>query len=170
MRRTVSTGQRLALAALLGSLTLAGFALRRALVLDVDTMRLPGVAPAELPDFRNHSGDSPDRHLLAVEADPFRPERRRPAERFRLPGEAVSEALAVEETHPQSGTVQLIGTVVMPNGGSFAMTQVGGEPPRMMRVGESIGGYSLRSIDRGRAVFVAAGGTRVEVQVPKSGS
>ena len=96
----------------------------------------------------------------AVEHDPFRPERRRPAERFRLPGERGPNAAS-----PASlPAIRLIGTAVIGDGG-FAMCQRASDAPRLVRVGEKFGDLTLRSVQQGRAVFRAADGTSVEVRV-----
>jgi hypothetical protein len=97
----------------------------------------------------------------AVEHDPFRPERRRPAERFRLPGERGPNTAAAPSSLPP---IRLIGTAVIGDGG-FAMCQRASDAPKLVRVGEKFGDLTLRSVRQGRAVFRAADGTSVEVRV-----
>jgi hypothetical protein len=163
-------GERLALVALLCALALAGVALRRALVLDAP----PGPVAPLLPADVRHVEPPPrvgERPLVAaIEADPFRPERRPPPQRFTVAQLRTDALASPERERPAGGEVQLIGTVVMPGGRSFPMAQLAGEPPRIVRIGEHVGGFALRSIEQGRAVFVAAGGARLELQVPKAGS
>jgi hypothetical protein len=96
----------------------------------------------------------------AVRHDPFRPERRPPSERFRLPGEGEPKS---GDTAP-TPAIRLIGTAVIGDGG-FAMCQRASEAPKLVRVGEKFGELTLRSVQQGRAVFRAADGTSVEVRV-----
>lgn len=58
----------------------------------------------------------------------------------------------------------------MPEGRGFAMCQWGADPPRLVRIGESVGGLTLKGIQPGRAIFLTGGGKRYEVQVPKAGT
>jgi hypothetical protein len=71
--------------------------------------------------------------------------------------------------HPAAATLTLIGTAVMAGGG-FAMCQWAGEPPKLVRIGERVGGYTLKTVAQGRAVFLSSSGTSMEVRVPKGGS
>jgi hypothetical protein len=95
----------------------------------------------------------------------YRPERRRPAERFRLPGERSSAGVPAAALP----AIRLIGTAVIGRGG-FAMCQRGVDAPRLVRVGERFGELTLRSVQQGRAVFRAADGTSVEVRVMPAAS
>jgi hypothetical protein len=104
----------------------------------------------------------------AVEGDPFHPERRRPAERFRLPGEAgPSDTLAAADG---AASLRLLGTAVLAEGRGFAMYQAGAETPRLVRVGETVGELTLKRVEQGRAVFRTRAGRAVELRVPKAGS
>ncbi len=103
---------------------------------------------------------------LAVEQDPFHPERRRPAHPFRLPGEPVANE--TEPGAPQD-LLHLIGTAVFADGSGFAICQLGGQSPRLLRLGERLGQYELSSVAKGKASFLTSTGTRVEITVPKSG-
>jgi hypothetical protein len=99
----------------------------------------------------------------AVDADPFAPERQRPAEPYRLPGELV-EAPVV----PRTQQLRVLGTVVVTNGTSFAMCQIGSEPPAIVRVGQQIGSYTLKRVTRGKAVFASPSG-EIEIAAPQPG-
>jgi len=159
---------RIALAALAACGILAGWTLRRAL----DVEPPAGVQPARpvaLPVPVPGGGTPAARLAAAVDRDPFHPERRRPAVRFRLPGEALpadSAAAAAGATGP----FLLIGTAVLSEGGGFAMCQWGSEPAKLVRVGERVGNLTLELVARGRATFVDAAGRRTEVRVPKAGT
>jgi hypothetical protein len=104
----------------------------------------------------------------AIDADPFYPERRRPAAAFRLPGEGIAPLAqpAIAEVPP----LALIGTAVLPEGRSFAMCRVGAEAPRVVRVGDRVGEFTLKAVAQGRAVFVNSKGASVEFSVPKAGT
>lgn len=103
---------------------------------------------------------------LAVEQDPFHPERRRPTRPFRLPSEPMTN-----ETEPAAtqDALHLIGTAVFADGSGFAICQLGGQSPRLLRLGERLGEYELSSVAKGKASFLTSTGTRVEITVPKAG-
>lgn len=103
----------------------------------------------------------------AVEANPFRPERVPPTVAFRMPTD--SEATPALGLQDRPGLV-LIGTAVMPGNRGFALCQVGGEAPKLVRLGEQVGGYTLKTVAQGSATFLAANGTTLDVAVPKAGS
>jgi hypothetical protein len=88
----------------------------------------------------------------------FSPERTAPARRYRLSGYA--EAAAASPPRPEP---VVIGTSVADGGRSFAFCSVGGGPPRLVRVGESIEGYVVRSIERSLVVFTTPAGERLAV-------
>jgi hypothetical protein len=110
----------------------------------------------------------PGAAALAVEHDPFRPERRPAPERFRLPGEGGATAKPVAAAALPASPLTLIGTAVIGDGG-FAMCQRSGEPPKLVRVGETYGDLMLRAVHPGRAVFRAKDGTTMELRVTKAG-
>lgn len=105
--------------------------------------------------------------VAAVEKDPFRPERRRPDRRFRMPGDPP----AVRATAPArpAATVRLVGTLLAPDGG-IAMCQVGTQAPKLVRVGETIEGLTLKAVASGQAVFQSSTGSPVVIHVAKVGS
>ena len=153
--------------ALLLSAGFTGWTLMRALPIDslpppklVD--RMPGTMMAEASPPLAAS-----RLAAAVGKDPFHPERRRPSVRFRLPGEADPNAA---DSTRKATPFKLIGTAAMAQGKGFAMCQWGQEPPKLVRIGDRVGDYTLKDVKPGRAVFLTANGERYEVQVPKAGS
>lgn len=103
----------------------------------------------------------------AVDLDPFHPERRRPQIRYELPGTALPEK--PEANVPVADPVELLGTVVVAGGRSFAMCQssVG---TQVVHVGEKIAGFTLKSVEQGSAVFVSPEGKVMNVRVKKTGS
>lgn len=102
----------------------------------------------------------------AVELDPFRPDRRRPPARYPVPGDAPPPSEKPPVTTPNVMT--LVGTVMSLDGSSFAMVGVAGSPPRVVRVGQTIGDLTLKKIEQGRAVFRSAEGEVIELTVPKA--
>lgn len=165
----VGRGPWIALVAVLASGGIAGYAFWRAIVLEPLDTAAEGLGMVTIPAPVVPAEADPDALQAAVDLDPFHPERRRPPERFRLPDDPVpepSQALAARD--PEA--VRLIGTVVMPEGRSFAMCQFSGEPPKLVRLGETVGDLTLRAVDQGLAVFVTAGGATVEARVPKAGT
>lgn len=103
----------------------------------------------------------------AVDLNPFRPERAPSSVRYVPPG-MVGDTAALPPS--RASTVKLVGTVTATDGGGFAMCQVGDETPRIVRVGQTIGGLTLEKIEQGAALFVSASGERIELRVPKVGS
>jgi hypothetical protein len=88
---------------------------------------------------------------LAVDHDPFQPDRRRP-EPFRLPGEDVpSVPMALEAPPPPD--FRVVGTVVAGDAG-LAVIEVADSAPRVMGVGESLLGYRLESVGATSATMV----------------
>lgn len=103
---------------------------------------------------------------IAVEANPFRPDRQPAEVAFRMPADPAVAGPALAASAP----ISLVGTAVMPGEQSFAMCQLGSEPPRVVRIGGRIGEYTLRTVEQGKATFRSAQGATIEVHVPKIGS
>ena len=106
------------------------------------------------------------RVMAAVDRDPFHAERRRPAERFRLPEDS---AAAAPPQRMDLARVRLIGTGVLPDGGGFAVCQVAGASPLLVRVGGSLGDLVLRAVAPGRATFTTPAGDSLVVSVSQAG-
>ncbi len=103
----------------------------------------------------------------AVSRDPFRTDRRPPATPFRMPGEPAQGER--EGSEQAAGDLKLIGTAVVGSRGGFAMCQTGTAAPRVVRLGQSLGRYTLASVSRGRAVFRGPDGKMLELRVSKTG-
>jgi hypothetical protein len=103
----------------------------------------------------------------AVDLDPFHPERRRPQIRYELPGSRTAEK--PPETAPVSDPIELLGTVMVAGGRSFAMCQ-SSAGTQVVHVGEQIAGFTLKSLEQGSAVFVSPQGKAVNIRVKKTGS
>ena len=138
----------------------------------VRAVRLEAVAEAPPPAFAS-AADLPDRTSApaadiraAVEKDLFAPDRSAPAERYRMPGESdPSASVAVESPKPV-----VLGTAVAPQGRSFATCQLPDGLPIIVRVGDKVGEYTVKAIERGRVVFTTAKGTQLEVPALKPGT
>lgn len=103
-----------------------------------------------------------------VDHDPFHQERRRPRTPFRLPAEEAAARVAATTPAP-AAPLRLLGTVITPGADAFAMGQLGNDAPRVVRVGDKLGSYTLRRIEPGRAVFIAPNGETMDLRVPKAG-
>lgn len=112
------------------------------------------------------SGYSLARVMDAVDKDPFHPARRRPGKRFQLPGDLA--AMAARQHDSDQSSVRLIGTAVNGNGGGFAMCALQGGTPRIVRVGEHVGQWTLTKVTPGAAEFATPAGS-VVIRVPKPG-
>lgn len=159
---------RYALAALALSLGVLGWTARRALEVEEAGGAIAAPPESTITDVAPAAAPNAAQVLAAVDSDPFHPERRRPTERFRLPGEAITAEVAAPT--PAAAPLVLLGTVVLAEGRSFVMCQQGSDQPRIVRVGESLGDYTLRSVQQGHAVFVTRRGEQVELRVPKPGN
>jgi hypothetical protein len=100
----------------------------------------------------------------AVEKDPFAPDRSAPASPYRLPGEPDPK---VEEPVVEPQKPVVIGTAVSPQGRSFAVLQLGDARPVSLSIGDRIGAYTVKSIERGRVVFTTPAGKKVDITAVK---
>jgi len=95
----------------------------------------------------------------AVASDLFAPDRAAPDEPFRMPGEASSSSIVQQATeHPA-----VLGTAVSASGFSFATAQLGSSSPRIVREGDRLGRYTVRTIERGHVVFTTPDGARLDI-------
>lgn len=141
---------------------------RAARVADVQPLPLPMASPPQADSSTSRDdGFSLTRVMAAVNKDPFHPLRRRPARRLLPPSQSVTETVAAAD--PAVG-LQVIGTAVSANGaGGFAMCAWGGAPPRIVRVGERVGDWTLRAVTPGAAQFVSSTGATAVVRIAKPG-
>jgi hypothetical protein len=131
---------------------------------EVEGLRASVTAPDTAPTSTEREGYSLARVMEAVNNDPFHPLRRRPAHRLQPVGGQVVEAVA-----ERGLSVQVIGTAVSANGGGFAMCAWGGAPPRIVRIGERVGDWTLRAVTPGAAQFTSSTGATVVVRIAKAG-
>ncbi len=102
----------------------------------------------------------------AVENDLFASDRSAPSAAYRLPGEKSPEVKQASE--PPKPVV--LGTAVANDGKSFATLQLGEERPTLVHVGDKIGEWVVKAIDRGKVTIMNSSGTRADLVVPKPGS
>lgn len=122
-------------------------------------------ARIQLPTLRLRPADSlPISN--AIEVDPFREDRTPPAARYRIATSSLDSAGTVVEEAPR---VTLLGTVVAADGGSFALCQSGDDAPRLVRLGQSIGGLLLQRVGQAQATFTMADGRLTTLTVAKIG-
>jgi hypothetical protein len=106
-----------------------------------------------------------DALTLAVDNDPFQPDRRRPAEPYRMPGEDVGDPEAPPPPPPPP-PFTLLGTAEMGAGG-IAVMRVEESLPRVMTVGESLMGYRLDAV-KGDAATLSGQGQTVTLTVAQA--
>jgi hypothetical protein len=117
----------------------------------------PVPAPAAATDGANVAahgaapGLSTDALMLAVEHDPFRPDRQRSPERYRMPGEEEPVPPEPPPPPPPPPPFRLIGTAVSPTG-SVAVIEVENSS-RMLEIGEELLGYRLTAVEPERATM-----------------
>lgn len=102
----------------------------------------------------------------AVENDLFASDRSAPSAPYRLPGEKSPEVKQASE--PPKPMV--LGTAVANDGKSFATLQLGEDRPTLVHVGDKIGEWIVKAIDRGKVTIMNSSGTRADLVVPKPGS
>jgi hypothetical protein len=100
-----------------------------------------------------------------IDVDLFSPERTAPAARYRMPGEAAPATTAPEPPKPI-----VLGTALAADGTSFATCQFESSRLLMVRVGDRVGDYVVKTIARGRVVFATPAGKTFEVLAPRAGS
>jgi|CXWL01.1.fsa_nt_gi hypothetical protein len=102
----------------------------------------------------------------AVSLDLFNPDRAAPAARYRLPSDP---AAVVSDATPPARPV-VLGTAIASDGSSFATCQLESSRLLMVRVGDTVGTYLVKSIERGRVVFQTPAGERLEILALRPGS
>lgn len=120
--------------------------------------------PFSLPETDVGTDEAdPERLLAAVAHDPFHPERRRPAGRYRLPGTRGPSP----SSRSSAPSVNVHGLAVGPDRTGLVAVQIGGSPIRILRVGESHLGLSLTDVRPDAAVFSGTDTTLVLPLLPR---
>ncbi|MGH7467662.1 MAG: hypothetical protein ACRENP_06700 [Longimicrobiales bacterium] len=170
-------GQRsliIAACALSGACLAFGYTLVRAVV--VVPMRSPETgqvkpataeqtppAPASSAKSASNGRLSRSDLMLAVDHDPFRPDRQRPPERYRMPGEEIVEE-EPPPPPPPPPPFRVLGTIVTPEGG-VAVIETQGSVPRVVGVGESLFGFRLAAVNPSTATVEGNGGRNYSLQI-----
>lgn len=126
----------------------------------------PPTTVASLGTITNHSARPPADITTAVDKDLFAADRSAPDEPYRMPGESDGKDKPTVE--PMKPVV--LGTAVATDGRSFATLQLGDASPTLVHVGDKIGEWVVKAIERGRIVLVSTSGTRADLTVPKPGT
>ena len=123
------------------------------------------VANAEPPAQEQSTADAPSETALlaALIDDPFRPGVNVPR------AAAQAEPVAAEPTEDTMARLAIVGTVVLPGNRGLVMATWGTEPPRLLRIGDRIGGLRLQRVERGAAEFEDEMGSKTVVRIPKPG-
>ncbi len=133
-------------------------------------VQLRGVSAAApmkpIPDSLLHfaAPDAGPDVARAVARDVFQEDRTPARRRYRLPGAADAEA-AQPAPRPS-----VLGTAIGTGEPDFAICQVAGGQPAIVRVGGRIGEFTVISIERSRVWFRGAGGERFSIDASKPGS
>jgi len=126
----------------------------------------PPTTVASLETMTNHSARSPADIAAAVDKDLFAADRSAPDAPYRMPGESDGKAKPTVE--PMKPVV--LGTAVATDGRSFATLQLGDASPTLVHVGDKIGEWVVKAIERGKIVLVSTSGARADLTVPKPGT
>jgi hypothetical protein len=160
------SGMRIALTLLAVSIAVTTWTLVSALRAEA-IPELPPASVASLQGTARLVSARPRADIAAiVDNDIFSPDRSAPAAPYRMPGEPDPNDKPV--AMPQKPV--LLGTGVSTDNHNFATVQFGGDRPTLVHVGDKIGDWVVKAIERNKIVLVTAGGTRVDVSVPKPGT
>lgn len=157
-------GFRVAASALVVAVIVAAWTVVTALRVEA----IPAVTPANIASLQGVTrGPARSRTDISavVDNDLFSPDRSAPDARYRMPGE--SEASDKPVAMPDKPV--LLGTGVATDNKSFATVQLGADRPTLVHVGDKIGQWSVKAIDRNKIVIVTSDGLRAEITVPKTG-
>jgi hypothetical protein len=115
---------------------------------------------AAMPQVEARAATASDAQILrAVSRDPFRPDRRRPPGRYRMPGAepAIDDTPQFDYSmSPPPAAVPaltLVGTVVLADGAGLAALSAQGGESRVVRVGEQMDGFRVVRVTNGSATL-----------------
>jgi hypothetical protein len=100
-----------------------------------------------------------------VDNNVFSIDRSAPSAAYRMPGDPDPNARPA--AMPEKPL--LLGTVIATDGRSFATLALADGRPMLVHVGDKIGEWIVRAIERGKVTLVSTAGIRLDVTVPKSG-
>jgi hypothetical protein len=134
--------------------------------LHADPLPEPAPSSRSVGPIKRAAPPAPADVQAAVENDLFASDRSAPSAPYRMPGEKSPEVKQAAE--PPKPIV--LGTVVANDGKSFATLQLGDTHPTLLHVGDKIGEWVVKAIDRGKVTIMNSSGTRADLVVPKPGS
>jgi len=127
----------------------------------------PSTAIASLETIRRAPQRAKSDVEATVENNLFSIDRSAPVTPYRMPGEPdPSAARAVVQ--PEKPLV--LGTAIATDGRHFATVQLRDGPPMLVRIGDKVGEWTVRAIERGKIVVVSTNGIRTEITVSKPGT
>ncbi|MEP6766568.1 MAG: hypothetical protein ABJB66_19795 [Gemmatimonadaceae bacterium] len=149
-----------------------GIALVVAIFTFVRAMQLSEVGMGALPVLPNPAAliAPPQANALdvkaVVERDVFAPDRTAPTNSYLLPSEIERDVGPIVTPPP----VVVLGIALADSGRSFATAKVGADLPRIVRIGDKIGPYTVRNIEVKRVTFALANGKTQIVAALTSGN
>jgi hypothetical protein len=155
---------RAALGAVVVAFVLAVASLTQALRLDA----LASNAPPTLPNSAALVAPPVAKPLnidAVIESDVFAPDRIAPANIYLLPSEMPDNTPVIPPPR-----VLVLGIALADGGRSFATCQVGTDRPTIVRVGDRLGPYTVKSIESKKVTFTIPGGSPLVVAALTSGT
>jgi hypothetical protein len=127
----------------------------------------PSTAIASLETIRRAPARPKSDVEATVENNVFSIDRSAPVTPYRMPGEPDPSAVRAV-VQPEKPLV--LGTAIATDGRHFATVQLGNGSPMLVRIGDKVGEWTVRAIERGKIVLVSTNGIRAEVTVSKPGT
>ena len=127
----------------------------------------PSTAIASLETIRRGPERPKSNVEATVEDNLFSIDRAAPVAPYRMPGEPDPSAVRAV-VQPEKPLV--LGTAIATDGRHFATVQLRDGPPMLVRIGDKVGEWTVRAIERGKIVLVSANGSRAEITVSKPGT
>jgi hypothetical protein len=158
------TGMRMALGALAVAVIVTVWTLVNALRVDA----IPDAPPTTVASLQGGAGAKVRGRgdiQNVVDNDVFSADRSAPAAPYRMPGEPDPEKPTAMPEKPV-----LLGTVVASDNHNFATVTLRGDRPTLVHVGDKIGEWTVKAIERNKIVLVTASGARTELAVSKPGT
>ena len=100
-----------------------------------------------------------------VQQDIFAHDRMAPAARYPMPGE-LDDAPATDASGSPPARPLVLGTAVGIDGAAFATAQLPNTSPRIIRVGDKLGAFTVVAITRGTVTFRAADALTFQINAP----
>lgn len=115
----------------------------------------------DLPEVPTRLTASPTAVQTAVDRNPFREDRRRPPQRYRLPAERREPRRLATAVRSVPSPPRLVGTASTPDGRGLAIFVGRSRAAQVVRVGDEIDGWRLVKVDGGTATMIASDSTLV---------